>query len=469
MRWNRIDLKLGFTLISLILLLFVPMAWIADQTLQTYSYRQEHREMNELAAHFVSMLEGGDTPNLETMRTMADFTQVQVRLLDHRNQLLAQSKDSSSLEMTFLTAKQLELLTHGIPLNDEQEIAGSNYSITGIPLLTDGKYKGAVILTNSLTPLEQTMNQVRSLMLLSALSLMIVGIVFTMFITRRLSKPLLLMSRATKDIASGKLDTLVPVSTEDEIGQLARSINEMTSSLKHYRDSRNEFIANVSHELKTPITYLDGYAQVVAEGWVESEQERQRYLNIIRAEAGRLNTIIHDLFELSKLEEGRIRFEPEPISIRSMMCTAIAKVQLEAEQKGLELQVHAGDPSWLVWGDAVRLEQIAINLLDNSIRYTPHGHIHVSVMLQEQTITLRFTDTGLGIPSEELPYIFERFYRVEKSRSREYGGSGLGLAIVSKLVALHHGTIHVDSEPGEGTTFTIELPLYTGSDPEPSS
>ena len=268
------------------------------------------------------------------------------------------------------------------------------------------------------------------------------------------------MEQATRRIAAGNLDTRVTSVSQDEIGSLAMAINDLAKDLQRYRDTRNEFFANISHELKTPITYLEGYANVVSQELYETEEEKRKYLDIISQEAKRLDRLIAELFDLSKMEEGKIPLTPEPVQVSELLHFVIEKVSMKAAAKGLQIKENIEHSNIFIYGDPHRLQQIFLNLLDNAIRYTQHGSITITVKEKHGMVCTSIEDTGPGIPEDELPYLFERFYRVEKSRSREHGGSGLGLAIAKKLVELHHGKIQVFSEYGKGTTFEVYLQKF---------
>jgi signal transduction histidine kinase len=207
------------------------------------------------------------------------------------------------------------------------------------------------------------------------------------------------------------------------------------------------------------MTYLEGYANVLKEGLYETDAEKQQYLDIIHQEARRLTHLIHDLFDLSKMEEGKISLNLEPIDLAEVMGNIIQKVGMMARDKGLYLQMNLRDQPILILADGLRIEQIFTNLLFNAIRYTEHGSIMVQISNEEpDEVLIIIEDTGIGIAEQELPHIFERFYRVEKSRSREHGGTGLGLSIVKSLVDIQGGSIEVSSGLDQGTRFEIRFP-----------
>ncbi|GGB48495.1 two-component system histidine kinase PnpS [Fictibacillus barbaricus] len=229
------------------------------------------------------------------------------------------------------------------------------------------------------------------------------------------------------------------------------------TELKKLEQVRKDFVANVSHELKTPITSLKGFAETLLDGAGENEEFRNKFLTIILNESDRLQALIQDLLDLSKSEQG-FRLDTQSIDLASLVKETVEILHPKAEKKEISLSVNVfGDT--LMEGDPPRLKQIIINLVSNSLTYTPAGgSVFVIVEEQDKHIKFMVKDTGIGIKESEIPRIFERFYRVDKARSRNSGGTGLGLAIVKHLVEAHQGTIDVQSNPGEGSQFTILFP-----------
>ena len=458
MKWNRVDVKIGASMMSLFLIVLIPLGIVTDRIFTSFYYQKAHQEVMELSAHFVKMAEAQHGLTSDAVSTMAEFSKVGIHIFDRDGNATGSSNRHSQNISELLTPEEWNRLKAGQLIDKEFESPDQEPCIvSGRAFINDGQFMGGVIITSSLDSVSSFVGQVRHMIAISGVIGVLIALGFSLVLSRRMSKPLLHMVQATRQIAVGQLGTRVPVTSQDEIGSLAHAINDLARDLQRLRESRNEFFANISHELKTPITYLEGYAKVISEELYESEDEKNAYLQIISSEAVRLNRLINDLFELSKMEEGRIELIPEAIDLIPLVESAVAKVERAAAQKGLELEFHTELRQAFVWGDGMRLEQIWINLLDNAIRYTQAGCIRVSIVPLQQQYEVCVQDTGIGIPEEELPYLFERMYRVEKSRSRDYGGTGLGLAIVSKLVELHHGRIDVQSEPGKGTAFTVKL------------
>jgi two-component system phosphate regulon sensor histidine kinase PhoR len=228
---------------------------------------------------------------------------------------------------------------------------------------------------------------------------------------------------------------------------------------------RRDFVANVSHELKTPLAAIRGYAETLLGGALEDTGHNRRFVEIIQAQAIRLNNIATDLLTLSDLESGQRDAEPGPVSVEDAVDTALATVETEARVRGVKL-VRGAVADALVTGHAIRLEQVLVNLLDNAVKFNkPGGEVRIDAAPEDGRIVIAIADTGAGIPSSDISRIFERFYRVDRARSREVGGTGLGLSIVKHVLERMGGTIAVESRLGEGSTFTISLPLRSGTAP----
>ncbi|WP_139995345.1 two-component system histidine kinase PnpS [Paenibacillus paridis] len=253
---------------------------------------------------------------------------------------------------------------------------------------------------------------------------------------------------------------LVPIQPEGNEFSGVLLVLQDVSAIRRLERMRSEFVANVSHELKTPITAVKGFAETLLGGAVNDEETARSFLQIIFDESDRLNRLIGDILELSKIESRRVPLVFSPVEVDTFIDKSIKLVQSEADRKHIELSMSI-EPGLYVEADEDRLRQIVMNLLSNGINYTPEGG-KVSLNVEgigDDYIRIQISDSGIGIPKKDLPRIFERFYRVDKARSRSSGGTGLGLSIVKHLVELHKGTISVNSAVGVGSTFIIELPV----------
>jgi two-component system phosphate regulon sensor histidine kinase PhoR len=222
---------------------------------------------------------------------------------------------------------------------------------------------------------------------------------------------------------------------------------------------RRDFVANVSHELRTPVTVIKGYAETLLSGALSTDPDRAiSFLEKIHRHAERLASLVGDLLTLSELEAGEKPPQPVPVAIEGAVGHACALLEEKARNKKINIDRRGIEGALSVLADRRKFEQVMVNLLDNALKYTPeNGSITISAKEADGIVAIKITDTGIGIPTNDLPRIFERFYRVDTARSREQGGTGLGLAIVKHIIQQHGGSIAVESTPGKGSTFTVSM------------
>ena len=231
------------------------------------------------------------------------------------------------------------------------------------------------------------------------------------------------------------------------------------SELKKLEQMRKDFVANVSHELKTPVTSIKGFSETLLDGAMNNKETLQSFLSIILKETDRLESLIHDLLELSKIEQQGFQLNVQQLELNTLLQDVIELLDGKAKAKNIQLELYCKLEQILIMGDIDRLKQVLINIISNAISYTPAGGAVRMILLDlGQKVRIHVKDTGVGISKEDIPRIFERFYRVDRARSRNSGGTGLGLAIVKHLIEAHHGYISVKSKLGEGSEFIIELP-----------
>jgi two-component system, OmpR family, phosphate regulon sensor histidine kinase PhoR len=253
--------------------------------------------------------------------------------------------------------------------------------------------------------------------------------------------------------------TMLRDATHNTVGALV-VLNDVTR-LRKLEQVRRDFVANVSHELKTPITSIKGYLETLLDGAFRNPDDAERFLKIVAKQANRLNAIIEDLLKLSRIEQGVERGEIvlEQTAIKGLLVAAISACETQITAKSIHVSLSCPDNLFARINPPL-LEQAVVNLIDNAAKYSPNGRdVEVVAAKDDSAISITVCDHGIGIPSEHLPRLFERFYRVDKARSRAEGGTGLGLAIAKHIVLAHNGTITVDSRVGEGSTFAINLPL----------
>lgn len=237
---------------------------------------------------------------------------------------------------------------------------------------------------------------------------------------------------------------------------LLRDITER----KRLEEMRSEFVANVSHELRTPLTSIRGFAETLLDGALEDPKVARQFLEIINTETERLSRLIDELLNLSKIEDRKSVPNRQPLEIEELIEQAVAILQPHSQEKNITIKVDLPENLPVVQGDSDMLSQVLINLIDNAVSYTqPGGEIRIGAAAGQDELKVDVQDNGIGIPPESLSRVFERFYRVDKARSREQGGTGLGLSIVKHIIDAHRGSVQVESKVGKGSTFSFVLPL----------
>ncbi|MFT8321134.1 MAG: HAMP domain-containing sensor histidine kinase [Bacillus sp. (in: firmicutes)] len=459
---NRIGLKLGIAILLLFLMVLLPLGFVIDRFFFGFYYKEVRTEIEELSSRYAESIETSRNPQTPFMlEMMAEFSNIKLYIVDTEGTIIANSGIHSLVKGSSIPVDELKNLSQGKSVEKEFKdlVDNQRYLVSGKPIISQNQFYGGVYVVSSVKAIDQSLEKIRSMLWLSGIGAFFLAIGFTYVLSKKLSDPLIQMEKATRKIAKGDLTIRVTPPSKDEIGSLAHAINDLAFDLQKYRESRSEFFSNISHELRTPMTSLEGYAKVLKEKLYETEEEKEQYLDIIYQESIRLTRIIGDLFELSKMEEGKIGFHFEWIDLSEVMDSAIQKTKWRAQEKGLDMQAYIQPNLPFVYCDGHRMAQVFINLLDNAIRYTELGTISVKISNVNDAVKISIEDTGIGIPEDELAYIFERFYRVEKSRSREFGGTGLGLAIVKNLVEQQGGSIQAFSDMGKGTRFEMMFPV----------
>lgn len=287
-------------------------------------------------------------------------------------------------------------------------------------------------------------------------------------LTKPLERSIARITEQTKLTAEGDFHTEVPSIGPQEFKLLAQRFNEMSYKLKESFDNlynsesaRRELIANVSHDLRTPLASIQAFVEALEDDVIKDEETFQRYLNTIRLETKRLGGLIYDLFELSSLEAKGEMFEPMPYHADELLISTLESFSLHLAEKKLKVEIDLPDKLPAAVMMPAQIKRVLSNLLQNAIQYSPNGgKIVLSAVEKNNFLRITVTDEGQGIEAAETARIFERFYRVDKSRSRNKGGAGLGLAIAQSIVQLHGGEIGVQSTKGEGSCFWFTLPIY---------
>ncbi|MCL5985395.1 MAG: ATP-binding protein [Actinobacteria bacterium] len=308
-----------------------------------------------------------------------------------------------------------------------------------------------------LADLEQNfLKAIRRVLIVIGLLSALLATGISLYISNLIINPIKKMTKVVKKMASGDLTQRVKYSSVDELGVLASSFNEMADDLQRSENSRRELIADIAHEFRTPLTSIKGYIESIKDGIKKPDPQT---LGRVLDETDRLTSLISDLQQLSLAESGNINLEKETVDLNNLLKTSLAKFEIEIMKKKISARLDLQKNIPPINLDKKRISQVFENLISNAIKYNKkNGIIDIISNFDKSGAKIVFSDSGIGIPSNEIPFIFDRFYRSEKSRSRKTGGTGLGLSIAKNYIELHGGSIKVESVEGKGTTFTVFLP-----------
>lgn len=337
-----------------------------------------------------------------------------------------------------------------------------NYYIQQAVAIKDSVSKdviGVVMITSSTQSIVDSLEILQEKAFVLILLIMVLTMVAAMFISGQLVRPFSRIGRRIEELSNGFVDDKLHLQDYKEMEQIAGAINQMLSHMKMLDDSRNEFVSNVSHELKTPMTSM----KVLADSLMMQEgapvELYQEFMADIVNEIDRETKIIEDLLSLVKMDKTSNDLNISSVDVNEFLEVTLKRLQPIAARRNIELLLECFRPVQAEI-DEVKLSLAVSNLVENAIKYNVEdGWVHVSLNADHKFFYITVSDSGIGIPEESLDFIFERFYRVDKSHSREIGGTGLGLAITRNAILLHRGTIQVSSEEGDGTTFTVRIPL----------
>lgn len=329
------------------------------------------------------------------------------------------------------------------------------------PVRAAGHTSGVIRVGVPLTEVNQRLNRDLIVFLELIFSTSVCTVMISLWLARRLTRPLSDMTHSARQIAkSGDISIFVPVQREDEIGDLALSFNQMIGRLREEERSRQEFIANASHELKTPTMAIGSVVEALQAGAVEDPDLRYQFLHSLENLVERQSNLLKDLLDIARLDGGVEQEYKNEVPLQEICQIALEQVRPQANKRQVELVSATASDGIMLTGSSVQLQRAIVNLLTNAINHTPaSGTVTLSNKPVEQgRVEITISDTGTGIDPADLPHIFDRFYRGDKARTRTQGGTGLGLAITREIIARHHGSVDVESISGQGSKFTIRLP-----------
>ena len=462
---------LAITLVTVLLFTFILTASLQAQRQTAYEdeVRAQAREVASYMSHLNQLQFVFESSTMRyvlysKMQTIQERYNADIWIVSYDNgRLLYQYLDRGGniVDPTYITSEavleQITLIYQGQEIRVQGLFPelGDEIVTIGVPWkYSDGHVVGAVLLHISIEDLRVRFMDVAASLLPAGLGVLILGVVFSFVLARSQTRPLKEITAAVRDFSKGRLDRRVQLKCGGELQALGEEINRMAFELSNMEESRKSFVANVSHELRSPLTSIRGYVQALRDGAIP-EEEREKYMDVVLDETARLTALVRDLLDLSRIESGKFPMEMARVDLCEQMRRSLLSFEGRIEEKRVEVAAELPESPCWVTADAGRIRQVIGNLIDNALKYTDTGGtISVSAGEADGYIRVVISDNGCGIPAEHMPNIKKKFYKANQT----IRGSGIGLALADEIMALHSGSLDIESHEGIGTAVTITIP-----------
>ena len=465
-KYLRITLSIvlaSFLLLGVVMLVFVSRYWESEKKDLLKKNAQSMARMAQSAAYYNEDRGRYElNSNMEVViRSFSENADADIFITDLDGRRLIGTYSNSNTESDRVVDSSVMRQVLGGGYEGQGTLSGTyreSYYIVGEPILIDDIPVGAVFVTSSIHSVSSYRMEVLRIFLLAAIAAFMVTFCVVWVFSYQLVKPLRQMSAAAKSFGEGDFSMRVPVTSNDEIGELATAFNNMAASLASGENMRRNFIANVSHELKTPMTTIAGFIDGILDGTIPPERQAH-YLRTVSQEVKRLSRLVRTMLDLSRIDSGELHLRPARFDLTNTILVAILSFEKPIEEKKLEIRGLEHAESLFVDGDPDMLHQVVYNLFENAVKFTnPGGYIEIQVEDGTDRTTVSIRNSGHGIEPDEIRMIFDRFYKTDKSRSQDKNGMGLGLYIVKTIIHLHGGEITVSSIVDQYTQFSFWIP-----------
>ncbi len=452
---------ISFTLTAMVQVVFARRYWIADKR---ESLEKQTQTVTAMMRENMAEFYPGNYYVSEEIRPllmrMAEASDVNVLITDHEYRILMCSHSPCfHPDMKLPKPVQSWLQEENFfAVTSMGELYETSQYTTGCTLTVSDKTVGYVLVSSSAEALSLYVLDNLRLYSLSALAVLILAFIALYVMTYQMVRPLRQMAALTRQFSNGDFSGRVKVRGQDEVAELAQALNGMAVSLSSVEDMRRSFVANVSHDLKTPMTTIAGFIDGILDGTVPAER-RKEYLRIVSEETKRLSRLVTAMLDLTRIDSGQLQLHPIEFDLTAMACSTLVSFEPRIEAKHICIEGLEACSPQTVYADYDLLQQVVYNLLDNAVKFTEDGgNIRLTLAKAEDKVTCIVRNTGGGIPAAEMPHIFERFYKSDRSRGLDRTGTGLGLYIVKTVIDLHGGEITVRSAEGEYCEFAFWLP-----------
>jgi signal transduction histidine kinase len=473
----RVKLQMSYLLVTLGTILI--LTFVVALVVQNYFYNVQLERLNLEAQYYAQRIErlyllvGRNWGNLQSsisetgdpvILVITDATGRQIVCIEPTFVSQANCNDPS-LKSALSKALQGSEESGYLQVSVKNSTISSQY--ISVPLNIGDQMIGAMFLSEP-TQSSTFLQQVNTAIFVAGAVVALMVTLFSLLLARRLTRPLESLTLAAEQVKQGKYTQRVaPPTSLDELGRLTLTFNAMADTieadvneLRQQEQVRRDLLANIAHDLATPLTAIQGFSEALADDLILDSVARQEIAQRIRREVQRLHRLVGDMQQMSALESGHARLDLAPLDMHALVDETVAVIVPECEQSAITTSNEIAPETPLVLADSDRITQVLLNLLDNARHHTPcNGSITISAVQEGKMLKISVSDSGTGIDPADLPHIFERFYRADRSRTGKTGGSGLGLSIVRAIITAHGGNVRAESTPGQGTRISFSLPL----------
>lgn len=461
--------KLGLVITSVVLLILL-LIWIFQVVFLNWFYINERKNNLIIEGKNISdiILQAKDQEAIaEEINSFSSSYSAKIFYIDRQRNVLYPTTElprtKKFLDQLIDDRDILRILEgNTVVFQHDDTWLGMKLLVVGIPVQAHRQTNGGVILYVPLAPIHEAVNILRKQLTIITIASLMIATMLSFLLARKFTNPILTITQAAGEIAKGNFNTHVSVNSEDEIGVLADSINHLAEQLGQIEKFRKDFIANVSHELKTPISLIKAYANMIRDINGDDREERENNLQIIDDETDRLNKMVEDILFLSQMEAGYYQPQLKKVFVYEVAQRIARKLAYLAQKQNTEVLLDCDDQDVTFLADEDKVEQVFFNLVHNALVHCgDYGKVIISIYCSNNIVHVAVKDNGEGIPKEDLPYIWDRFYKVDKSRKRDNSGTGLGLSIIKNILEAHHFEYGIESECGKGTMVWFKAQLLT--------
>ncbi len=482
MLFKSVFAKYMLAFVVIILISFSVLSLIVANQVMSYSTQMKNDELSRIATSSAAVLEPVYRESEYT--EFSDFAyaessmlnnvfgyvnnddEVNIFLVDSNGKIvwyvpMLDGEKNMYLDSTKRLSKEVLEKAFNQGLGSEETnlggVLGHSCYVEAIPIEAEGKTSGAIFVTTISSNVYDFMESTVKTIVMSCMWVMCGAIIASYFISERIVRPVRKISHAAREFADGKLDVRVPVTGNDEVAELAMAFNNMASSLERNEETRRTFLANVSHDMRTPMTTIGGFIDAILDGTIPPEQY-EHYLGVVSSEIKRLSRLVSTLLDISKIQAGERKFNMEPFDICELSRQIIISLEQRLNDKKLDVEFECDEDNMIAVADRDAIHQVLYNICDNGVKFSREGGKYIfKIKDADKKILVSVYNEGDGIPKEDLPYVFDRFYKSDKSRGLDKTGVGLGMYISRTIIEAHGENITVRSKQGEFCEFTITL------------